>query len=60
MIDLLLEFNNLKIKNYFRVSDSNFMNLLINKLPQMRLSRKKIAEYKLKLLREMLFIVHAQ
>lgn len=34
MMDLLLEFNNLGMKNYFRFSDSNFINLLINKLSQ--------------------------
>ena len=35
MMDLLLEFNNLGMQNYFRFIDSNFMNFLINKLSQM-------------------------
>lgn len=41
VIDLLSEFNDLGMKNYFRFSDSMFMNLLINKLSQMHFKVKE-------------------
>lgn len=41
MMDFLLEFNNLGMKNYFRFSDSNIINLLINKLSQMHFKLKE-------------------
>lgn len=40
-MDVLSEFNDPGMKNYFRFSDSNFMNLLINKLPQMHFKLKE-------------------
>lgn len=54
---VLLEFSKLRMRNYFRYSDSNFMNLLINKLSQTHCKPPKIAEYELKLLSEILFIL---
>lgn len=50
MIVLLLEFSKLGMKNYCRSNDSNFMNLLSNKLCQMHFKPKKNAEYELRLL----------
>lgn len=41
MMNLLLEFNNLGMKNYFQFGDCNFMNLLFNKLFQMHFKLKE-------------------